>query len=42
MGVAGVHAAQETEKPAVRPGEGAWVPSGHPPKGLDRRQNHSH
>ena len=41
MGVGRFHAAQEAEKPAVRPGEGAWVPPGHPREGLDRRQNYS-
>ena len=40
MGFGCVHVAQEAEKPAVRPGEGAWVPSGHPRERLDRRQNH--
>ena len=32
---------KKRRKPAVRPGEGAWVPPGHPREGLDRRQNHS-
>ena len=41
VGVGRVYEAQKAEKSAVRPGEGAWVPPGHPREGLDRRQNYS-